>query len=169
MKIAMSKTREQFPLSTKKVLKRTVKVVLHIAFPFLIVGIIIGYILSLSIIPLMCIMLIIILSVFIYRTEQLAYETYFYDMAVDYLVIRKGTATSEEITIPYEHIQDVYIDQDFFDRIFGLYNVRFSSVNASSGALAFIDGVEKLAAVGLKDALLHKIKDKILKNKITLR
>jgi putative membrane protein len=93
------------------------------------------------------------------------YNVYFYDLTADYIVIRKGPITPHEITIPYERIQDVYVDQDIFDRLFGLYDVHLSSATVSSGEAAHIDGLEKLASDGLRNALLQIISEKISKNK----
>lgn len=81
----------------------------------------------------------------------------------DYLVIKKGPITPKEITIPWERIQDVYVDQDIFDRIFGLYDVHLSTATFTSGMQAHIDGVEKEAADGLREELLEKIKNRISK------
>ena len=71
------------------------------------------------------------------------YNVYFYDLTPDYIVIKKGPITPHEITIPYERIQDVYVDQDILDRIFGLYDVHLSSATVSSGEAAHIDGFRK--------------------------
>jgi hypothetical protein len=38
-----------------------------------------------------------------------------------------------------EKVSDIYVDQDFFDRLFGLYDLHFSSASLSSGTLAHID------------------------------
>lgn len=102
------------------------------------------------------------LSVFLTYLYQLWYfSVYFYDFTPDYVVIRKGPITPHEITIPYERIQDVYVDQDLFDRFFGLYDVHLSSATASSGMEAHIDGVEKAAADGLRTTLLTTVSQKI--------
>ncbi len=77
--------------------------------------------------------------------------------------IKKGPITPREINIPYERVQDVYIDQDIFDRIFGLYDVHFSSATFSSNYLAHIDGLEREPAEKLKQVLIQKVYSKINK------
>jgi membrane protein YdbS with pleckstrin-like domain len=101
-----------------------------------------------------------------YFYERWYFETYFYDLTPEFVQIKKGVITSREITVPYERIQDVYVDQDICDRIFGLYDVHISSATFASGALAHIDGVEKQAADGLRSFLLETVKQKIGKNPI---
>jgi putative membrane protein len=93
------------------------------------------------------------------------FAVYFYDLVKDFIQIKKGPITPKEITIPYERIQDVYVDQDLLDRIFGLYDVHLSSATFSSGMQAHIDGLERETAQGLRDVLLETIKQRINKSK----
>ena len=102
-----------------------------------------------------------------YFYQRWYFMVYFYDFTSDFIQIKKGPITPREITIPYERIQDVYVDQDLLDRIFGLYDVHLSSATISSGMEAHIDGVEKQAAEGLRNILLQTIQQKISKNKNT--
>ncbi|MBI2451264.1 MAG: PH domain-containing protein [Parcubacteria group bacterium] len=106
---------------------------------------------------------VVILSTYFYQRWYFA--VYFYDLTPDFIQIKKGPITPREITLPYERIQDVYVDQDLLDRIFGLYDVHLSSATISSGVEAHIDGVEKQAAEGLRAILLETIKQRISKNK----
>ena len=86
-------------------------------------------------------------------------RNYFYESEPNYLTIRKGVFTSAEIHVPYHKIQDVYVDQDFIDRLMGLYDVHIASATTGSAIEAHIDGVEKEAADGLKNLLLNKIQN----------
>lgn len=174
----MSKTREQFPLSTKKVLKKTITAsmvwvillaVLSIVFGGMFVGFMStsgsnvgGAFAGLSLGTLAFLLLIVLINYFYQRWY---YEVYYYDFGEDFITIRKGPITPHEITIPYERIQDVYVDQDLLDRLFGLYDVHLSSATISSGMAAHIDGVEKPAAGGLRDLLLKTVSVKINKNR----
>lgn len=99
-----------------------------------------------------------------YLYEYWYFTTYYYDLTPDYVVIKKGTLTPREITVPYEKIQDVYVDQDIFDRMFGLYDVHISSATFASGWFAHIDGVEKSAADGLRQVILGTVSKKLGKN-----
>lgn len=165
MKIAISKTRERFPLSKKKILKKTVastlrwSMVLFFVYALFIIyfaqrgwaGIVATGIFS-----------FLVLYFFLdYLYQRWYFAVYFYDLTDDYIVIRKNPITPVEITVTYERIQDIYVDQDILDRIFGLYDVHLASATISSAIEAHIDGVEKQAAEGLRAELLKKIQDKM--------
>ena len=141
MRIAQSETRDKFPLSTKKVLKKTVMGTLVWAILLLIIWGVLAFALSsstetgswfgIATIGIFGLLFLIILIVYLY--QRWYYAVYFYDLTPDYIVIKKGPITPREITIPYERVQDVYVDQDLLDRIFGLYDVHLSSATISSG------------------------------------
>jgi len=179
MQIATSKTREKFPLSEKKIIKKTIKstlfwaitplvILVFIAAPFLAASAALNqgailYWLGPAALVFLALLAIICLPIYFY--QRWYYAVYFYDLTPDFVKIRKGPITPREINIPYERIQDVYVDQDLLDRIFGLYDVHLSSATASSGQVAHIDGVEKAAADGLRELLLQTVKEKINKHK----
>ena len=164
MQIAMSKTREKFPLSRKKILKKTLPAALAWGVIFLI-GVMVSAVLLPMIVPVGVLALYVIILFLTYGYQCWYFATYFYDLTDDYIVIKKGAITPREITIPYERVQDVYVDQDILDRILGLYDVHLSSATASSGMSAHIDGVEKDAADGLRKVLLDTVSAKISKKK----
>ncbi len=181
MNIAHSKTRDQFPLSTIKILKKTIAgsmgliliflfVFLPIFLSFFFAGPASGLLFSRnssSVIALVGLtaavaFLFLALGIFlVYLYQRWYFAVYFYDFTDDYVTIRKGPITPHEITLPYERIQDVYVDQDVFDRILGLYDVHLSTATMTSGMEAHIDGVEKTAADGLRSQLLDTIQRKI--------
>ena len=176
MKIAQSKTRERFPLSYKKIMKKTiVNTILIMILSFVIYGFLffisgsigqeaIGW-LTITMFKIFAFLFIIILSTYFYQRWYFA--VYFYDLTTDFIQIRKGPITPREITIPYERIQDIYVDQDLLDRIFGLYDVHLSSATITSGMEAHIDGLEKQAAHGLRDILLQTVQQRISRNRGT--
>lgn len=169
MKLAMSKTREQFPLSRRKVIKKTFTSIIiggGLGLILLVAGVITNPSASdlgkLLIVAGLFLLAIIPLTYF----YQLWYfAVYYYDLNNDYIVIRKGPITPSEITIPYERIQDVYVDQDLLDRFFGLYDVHLSSATISSGMSAHIDGLEKAAADGIRAVLLQTVQQRISKHR----
>lgn len=178
MQIAYSKTRTQYPLSYKKIFKKTLDYTIStiIIISFLLFIIWIPLKLSpgsfrqewINIINTVAFGIVVFLFFFVALTffyQYWYFAVYFYDFTEDFVQIRKGPITPREITIPYERIQDVYIDQDLLDRIFGLYDVHLSTATISSGIEAHIDGVEKQAAEGLRNLLLQTIQQKISKNK----
>ncbi|MDB4984602.1 MAG: hypothetical protein JWM20_781 [Patescibacteria group bacterium] len=86
-------------------------------------------------------------------------RSYFYDASDAFLTIRKGVFTPTEIHVQYQKIQDVYVDQDLWDRILGIYDVHIASATATSGIEAHIDGVDGAVAEALKNLLLSSIKN----------
>jgi putative membrane protein len=173
--MAMSKTREQFPLSSKKPLKKTTSFIITIFALFVLLAVILGistigiekfFNLPRNLVGPVLIygsLFLILLCFLIYKYQVWYFQTYFYELTDDFVIIRKGVFTPKEITIPYERIQDVYVDQDILDRIFGLYDVHISSATISSGIEAHIDGVEKEAAEGLRNVILKRLHEKIQK------
>src|SRR3989344_4074811 len=171
MKINLSKTREQFPLSVKKIYKKTFVnsivwvIILLIAFAFVI------YAKSVTettvnngfynIVSMFLLTLLFIIIAINYLYQLWYFNVYYYDLTSDYIIIKKGPITPREINIPYERIQDIYVDQDIFDRIFGIYDVHLSSATISSGMEAHIDGVEKPASEGLRNLLLNTVQNKL--------
>jgi membrane protein YdbS with pleckstrin-like domain len=182
MQINWSKTREQFPLSQKKIIKKTIAYSVGVVIGLLAILITLIFILGsaglsttgsatqgvfayLGFLVLVIIALIFVIISLIYLYQQWYFAVYFYELDNDYIVIKKGPITPREITIPYERIQDVYVDQDLLDRFFGLYDVHLSSATASSGMEAHIDGVEKQAADGLRAILLKTVQERISKHR----
>lgn len=177
MKITTSQTRNKYPLSSLKIIKKTVTGTISCFFLFIgllfiffrvgpgIVSIFnqdfTSYAKLISIISYVFTFFLVVIIFLLYLYQRWYFAVYFYDILDDYLVIRKGPITPKEITIPWEKIQDVYVDQDFFDRIFGLYDVHLSTATITSGMQAHIDGVEQKAANGLREELLRKIKSRI--------
>ncbi len=89
---------------------------------------------------------------------RLYIKRYYYDCDADFITIKKGVFTPREIHVQYRKIQDVYVDQDLLDRLFGIYDVHIASATSLSGASAHIDGVDKNVAEDIKNFLLQKIK-----------
>jgi len=174
MLVSNSQTRKKYPLSPKKIIKKTLAsttgwfffllfLLLFLVLPIYFTVSSISFF-SLIIISLyVFILFLILITVLSYFYQRWYFAVYFYDILEDYIVIRKGPIAPKEITIPWERIQDVYVDQDIFDRMFGLYDVHLSTATVSSGMQAHIDGVEKQAADGLREALLEKVRSRISK------
>lgn len=169
MNIARSNTRDQFPLSPRKIFKKTLGSIIVFGL-FSLVCLVLAFVVApstsggaIALFVAALFFLFIILLAWLY--QRWFFAVYFYDLTNDYIVIRKGPITPSEITIPYERIQDVYVDQDLLDRMLGLYDVHLSSATVSSGMSAHIDGVEKQAAEGLRAILLNTVKERISKHK----
>ena len=89
--------------------------------------------------------------------QILYFLTYFYDFDANNIIIRKGVVTKREITLPFSKITDVYVDQDLFDVIMGLYDVYISTPTVESGKFAHIDGVNKKGAIKLRKLVLDAV------------
>ena len=175
---ALSKTREQFPLSKKKIIKKTISssivwIVLFIFFSlvelasFVTIQNIADQFVSHLFLSIYVLVPLLFLGIIClnYFYQRWYFNVYYYELEQDFIIIRKGPITPHEITMPYERVQDVYVDQDLLDRLFGLYDVHLSSATYTSGMEAHIDGVEKPAADGLRTLLLQTLTQKISKNK----
>ena len=177
MEIASSPTRDKYPLSPKKIIKKTITSMIGwlfgLSFLLLMIGGMVAGIMSdsnqnmtgffgfLFISLYVIAFLLIVLALLTYLYQRWYFEVYYYDTRDDFIVIKKGPIAPKEITIPWERIQDVYVDQDIFDRMFGLFDVHLSTATITSGMQAHIDGVEQQAADGLREVLLGKIKSRI--------
>ena len=177
MQIVQSKTRQQFPLSYKKIMKKTIASTIAITIFLLVVWGFLTFMfgsigqeavgwLGTATLGIFGFLFVVILLTYLYQRWYFA--VYFYDLTPDFIQIKKGPITPREITLPYERIQDVYVDQDLLDRVFGLYDFHVSSATVSSGMEAHIDGVEKQAAEGLRTILLETVKQRISKNRVNL-
>ncbi|MBI3620050.1 PH domain-containing protein [Candidatus Roizmanbacteria bacterium] len=177
MEIATSPTRDKYPLSPKKIIKKTITSMIAwlfvLGFFVLMVSGMIAGIMADSNQGITTIFgaiftglfvfafLFIVIGTLTYLYQRWYFAVYYYDIRDDFIVIKKGPITPKEITIPWERIQDVYVDQDIFDRMFGLFDVHLSTATLMSGMQAHIDGVEQQAADGLREVLLGKIKSRI--------
>ncbi len=173
MDLAMSPTREQFPLRQRKILKKAINGFINWFIVFIILGFALGFqflpggdwaefgqaYLGLIILGVAIFLALRFLLGYWYQAWYFA--VYYYDLTDDHVVIRKGPITPREITVPYERIQDVYVDQDILDRLFGLYDVHLASATISSGMEAHIDGVDRQGADGLRAVLLQRIRAKL--------
>lgn len=166
--------REKYPLESRKPLKKTIEGIFMFIYMFSLIFIFLFYyflfgagksifqklnfwgIIYISI----SIFILIIILKYIYELFYLKH--YFYDLVGKNLIIKKGVFSRNEITLPMNRLQDVYVDQDIFDRIFGLYDVHVSSATTISGKLSHIDGLDKENAQIIKNLILlgvHKEND----------
>ncbi len=171
MQIAHSKTRDQFPLSERKIWKKTIAAI----FMWIVILLVVAGLpmLEAAMMPtgvaaqrlpyisLAALAILIVVFIITYCYQYWYFKVYYYDLGDDFVVVRKGPIAPREITIPWERIQDIYVDQDIWDRMFGLYDVHLSSATFASGMEAHIDGVGKDAADGLKALLLQTVRQKI--------
>lgn len=161
--------REKYPLESRKPLKKTIGGIFMFIYMFSLIFIFLFYyflfgggksifqklnfweILYISI----GIFVLIFILKYIYEVFYMKY--YFYNLVDKNLIIKKGVFSRNEITLPINRLQDVYVDQDIFDRIFGLYDVHVSSATSISVKLSHIDGLNKENAQIIKNLILSGI------------
>lgn len=98
-----------------------------------------------------------IIVFFLVLYQWLYVWTYFYDVGESFLKIRKGILIRREITVPYNRIQDVYLDQDIMDHLFHLYDLYISTATPTSIIESHIDGVNSHNAQKIRDIILAKV------------
>ncbi len=150
----------KYPLEKRKILKKTIQWISRIAVP---VVFFLGFffVVASEIIGLMgtlfsALFLFIGLSVAIYLYQMQYFRNYFYDLVGGELVVRKGVFSTKQTNVPLSKIQDVYLDQDLFDRVFGLWDLHISSASETSGFEAHIDGVNEVNGRTMYGILLGK-------------
>ena len=96
----------------------------------------------------------------IYRIiyEYLYYRLYKYNFEEEHAEITKGIIARSTGHIKYERIQNVYVDQDFWDRVFGLFDVHYETAGEKSASYLHVDGLNKTNADKLIEFLNQKSK-----------
>lgn len=150
--------REQYPLSPKKFWKK----LLQQTFPIIFLFVVAVALFSLTefglsfYLFLTLIFLVIMFSFSLYIKSYI--NRYYYNTDQDFITIKKGVFMPAEIHVQYQKIQDVYVDQDLWDRVLGIYDVHIASATMGSAIEAHIDGVNKENAEGLKNLFLNSIR-----------
>lgn len=154
-----STTCNKYPLEQRKIIKRIIQ---HGFFNLAVLGFM--FILVLRMLPdeekaytLGPLILILILLPYNIVFSILYLRFYFYDLKEDRIIIRKGVISRREITLYYNKVQNVFVDQDWLDRLFGLYDVHIATADFQS-SMAHIDGVNKENSEIIKNIILEKIK-----------
>lgn len=99
-----------------------------------------------------------------------------YSLEEKFLLVRQGVISKKQRNLPYGVIQNVFLKQDLFDRIFGLAVLRIENASQAGGARDIrmhhtqgdvgasgnkvnIPGLKKQSAEELKNLILEKIKE----------
>jgi membrane protein YdbS with pleckstrin-like domain len=149
----------RFPLESIKPLKKTVWWIVYSAIILVAVAALVFlFAKSLLWLPFPLFAFLASACILKYVYELYYYKRYFYDLNDDMLVISKGVFGTRELTVPFDKIQDVFIDRDWLDLAFGLYDVYVTTVSSRSILNAHIDGVSEKNAEQIAELLLKKIK-----------
>lgn len=95
-----------------------------------------------------------LIGTFIY--QYLYFKSYSYSFEEAGAEITKGVIARSSGNIQYDRLQNIYIDQDVLDRMYGLYDVHYETAGENSGFYSHIDGLEKENADKLVSFLLEK-------------
>jgi putative membrane protein len=90
--------------------------------------------------------------------QKMYYDRYYYDWSQDTMTIKKGVIDIQQIFLPFEEIQNVFLNQDLLDRIFGIYDIHVSTAGRASVILCHIDGLSRENADKLLPILLAQVK-----------
>ncbi len=154
--------RQEIPLSPSKPLKKTVAYAgmfaLQLFISLLIIGAFTkGIAATVAFAGCALLFLYFLSAIIVYLYERVYMQKYFYDMNEDSLVIRKGVFGWSEIIVPFKNIQSIYVDQDWYDVGFDLWDVWITTVTQESGPMAHIDGVSREDAERLVKALAASV------------
>ncbi|MBN2014000.1 MAG: PH domain-containing protein [Candidatus Altiarchaeota archaeon] len=147
--------RTKYPLKKAKILKKTIQTLMFLVpvAPFLLVGFFVSDAAVKGII-LGVLFMVLVLAALVYWYQSVYFEKYFYDLTGEGLIIQKGVFSTKQTIVPLNKIQDIYLDQDIFDRIFGLWDLHISSATTVSGFEAHIDGVSREDGMIMRNLLL---------------
>ncbi len=151
------------PMERKKIIKKTLESFPLFILFFIIGGTLVGFSfllpelkswwlsaigIALAILP--------IVAMYIYQTYY--YKLYFYNFEDASAQIRKGVISRNTGHVRYERIQNIYVDQDILDRIFGLFDVHYETAGETSGLYSHVDGLNKENSNKLVAFLNDKLK-----------
>lgn len=75
--------------------------------------------------------------------QYLYYKFYYYSFEEDKAEIKKGVVAIATGHVRYGKIQNIYVDQDILDRIFGLYDVHYETAGEVSRFYSHVDGLNR--------------------------
>ncbi len=92
-------------------------------------------------------------AVIIFIYEIAYYNNYKYEENSKLIVLNTGVITKTKLIVPYQKIEHIFVDQDIFDRVFGLWDVYLATAGTGGGQL-HIDGLEKKEAEAFRNHLI---------------
>ncbi len=150
--------RQRYPLQQIKPLKKTVRMLFYFIVCLLPIALIVGIFSKSQFWFILKLFSDITLAALIIKLfyEVLYFRNYYYAENEEFITLRKGALSRQMLTMPYKKVQHVIVDQDAFDRIFGLYDVHMSSAGSSKMVL-HIDGLNKEDAEALKKIFMSRV------------
>ncbi len=90
-------------------------------------------------------------------------KRYYYDIRMNEIIIRKGVIMKTELSVTYDKVEEVYIDQDLFDKVLGIYDVHLMTAAEHSQDFAHIDGLDENGAQKIKEMILSNVRNAAIK------
>jgi len=81
-----------------------------------------------------------VIILFVFGLPLLQRLTFHYSIEDKFLILKQGIFSKQQRHIPYGVIQNLFIKQDLFDRIFGLASLTIENASQGAGALANLQG-----------------------------
>ncbi|MDO8529550.1 MAG: PH domain-containing protein, partial [bacterium] len=167
---------QNLPLSPKKIIKKTLPTIFPTLILFVFLGIIMlvfnktmGSDLGNNVLtpfskhlPLILIVLWILNSAWIIGYQYLYYKLYYYNFEQEEAEIRKGVIARSTGVVRYGKIQNLYVDQDFWDRILGLYDVHYETAGETSSFYSHVDGLDRENSNKLLEFLKERIGNPVI-------
>jgi uncharacterized membrane protein YdbT with pleckstrin-like domain len=97
---------------------------------------------------------IIFYIVFYIILSALRRMTFHYSVENNFLTLQQGILSRQQRHIPYGVIQNLFVKQDVFDRIFGLASVSIENASAGAGSQA---GTQKFFGITIKNQRKQQI------------
>ncbi len=150
------------PLERKKIIKKTLESFPLFILFFILGGALVGFSFLLPELKLwwlsvigIALAILPIIGMSIYQTYY--YKLYFYNFEDASAQIRKGVISRNTGHVRYERIQNIYVDQDILDRIFGLFDVHYETAGETSGIYSHVDGLSSENSEKLVEFLNSKL------------
>lgn len=105
--------------------------------------------------PIIGVLVVLVALIIFYETLYL--WRYYYHITNDYVMIRKGVLIRKEITLSFDRIHDVYLDQDPMDFVLRLYDLHMATATDQSVIEAHIDGLNYSDATMVRDLILQRV------------
>ncbi len=99
--------------------------------------------LSIYIIVIGLVTVTLIRGIIAYIYQSYYYKSYKYEFRDDGASITKGVVSRSTGNVRYEKLQNVYVDQDILDRVFGLYDVHYETAGEISEPYYHVDGLNQ--------------------------
>jgi len=153
---------QNLPLEKKKIVKKTISALSIFLFLWIMGGfIVVSIFIAFKIEKWFLLLLIfvgsnLIVAIWAYIYQYIYFKNYYYNFEEDKAEIKKGVVAMATGHVRYARIQNVFVDQDFWDRIFGLYDVHYETAGEISGFYSHVDGLNKINADKLVEFLNHK-------------